>query len=60
MKEPSFDYDKDADVMYITFGEPKPCGSKGDIPGLAIRYTVDGELNGITIIDYSKRTNRSK
>ena len=60
MKEPSFDYDKDADVMYITFGEPKPCRTEEPESGLCIRYELNGSLNGITIIDYSKRTNRSK
>ena len=60
-KIPSFDYDKDADVMYITFGEPKPCRTEEPESGLIIRYTVpNNELNGFTIINYSKRTNRSK
>jgi len=60
MKEPSFDYDEDADVMYITFGEPQQCTAFEDQPGIVVRYTLSDELNGITIIDYSKRVDRSK
>ena len=60
MKKPSFDYDEDADVMYITFGEPKPCRTEEPESGLCIRYELDGSLNGFTIIDYSKRVDRSK
>lgn len=58
MKNPKFKYDKVADVMYISFGKPKPCRcyepSQGG--GIVIRYTIDkNELNGITIVDYKKR-----
>ena len=56
MKEPSFDYDKDADVMYITFGDAEPCKSHEMAAGVIFRYTLKEELNGITIIDYKKRT----
>jgi uncharacterized protein YuzE len=60
-KEPSFDYDETADVMYITFGEPKPCRTEEPESGLVIQYTPEtGELNGFTIIDYSKRVNKEK
>jgi uncharacterized protein YuzE len=56
-KKPKFDYDETSDVMYITFGNPKPCRTEEPESGLVIRYTPDtNELNGITIIDYSKRT----
>ena len=60
MKEPRFKYDKDADVMYLSFGKPKPCRTEEPESGLCIRYELDGSLNGITIIDYNKRINRSK
>lgn len=57
-KIPSFDYDEQSDVMYITFGEPKKC--RGDDVDDVVLFHVPGseELNGITIIDYNKRTNK--
>lgn len=51
---PQFSYDKEADVMYISFGEPKECKSI-DIDNVVHRYTLENKLNGITIINYSKR-----
>lgn len=58
-KIPSFDYDEESDVMYITFGEPKSCRTEEPESGLVIRYTPEtNELNGFTIIDYSKRVNK--
>jgi len=58
-KEPMFDYDEISDVMYISFGEPKPCRTEEPESGLVIRYTPGtNELNGFTIINYSERTNR--
>ena len=59
-KKPKFDYDKDADVMYILFGKPEPCKSTEDQPGIVIRKNLAGELRGITIIDYIKRTDKTK
>jgi len=54
-KKPSFDYDEEADVMYIAFGKPKPCRTEELESGVVIRYTLDGGLNGITIINYNER-----
>ncbi len=56
MKEPTFNYDENADVMYISFGKPEKCTSKDIGPGIIIRHTPEGKLNGITIIDYRGRT----
>ena len=53
MNLPQYNYDKDADVMYITFGDPKAC-STTETNGLLVR-THEGKLNGITILDYSKQ-----
>lgn len=49
-------YDKKSDVLYISFGNPKPCMSIEVGDGIVVRKTPTGELNGITIIDYKKRT----
>lgn len=60
MKNPKFNYDEKSDVMYISFGEPESCRSVDTEPGIVIRYNLAGELNGITIIDYKKRTDKKK
>lgn len=59
MKTPRLNYDSDADVMYISFGEPKKCHSTSLIDGIMVRFAENNELNGITIIDYNERTNRT-
>jgi len=58
VKEPTFNYDEESDVMYISFGESKPCKTEDHDSGLCIRHELNGSLNGITIIDYNKRTNK--
>ena len=50
---PQFTYDKEADVMYISFGKPMPSSSE-DYKEIVIRRNAD-KLNGITIINYSKK-----
>jgi uncharacterized protein YuzE len=60
IKKPKFDYDKKSDVLYITFGKAKPCKSIEHESGIVIRYTISGDLNGITIVDYMKRTEKNK
>ena len=50
-KKIKLDYDNDADVLYISFGDPEPCKSD-DSTDLVIRH---GRLNGITIIDFNKK-----
>ena len=54
-KELDIDYDELSDVLYISFGKPKPAfGTKvGD--GQIIRTDQDtGEVCGITIFDFKK------
>lgn len=52
----SYKYDKQADVMYFTIGKPKPCISE-NVGGMIIRRTKKGKLNGVTVLDFKKRTN---
>jgi uncharacterized protein YuzE len=55
----TWDYDSEADVMYITFGKPLPCRTLEPEPGICLRY--HGKyLNGLTVIDYSRRTTKIK
>jgi uncharacterized protein YuzE len=50
-----FNYDNEADVMYISFGKPKPCCRK-DTHGIIVGFDSNKKLNGITIIDYKSKT----
>ena len=45
-----WDYDEEADVLYISFGEPQPAVAI-DVDGVLVRYRErDGEIVGITIV----------
>ena len=49
------DYDKEADVLYISFKRPqKATDSKMMDNGILLRYKHD-ELVGVTVLDASKR-----
>jgi len=46
----NWSYDEEADVLYISFGDPRPAIAI-DVDGVLIRYTEDtGEIVGVTII----------
>jgi uncharacterized protein YuzE len=50
-------YDAEADVLYISFGEPKPAEGLdiGDSTILRVNPETE-EIVGLTIFDFSKRT----
>jgi len=54
MKEITFDYDREADVLYVSFGEPKEAitEERGNI-GVRIDEKT-GEIVGVTIIEFLK------
>lgn len=60
LKEPesvSWTYDKEADVLYIAFGEPQPSLSLDLGGGLLARYLKDsGVVTGLTIVGVSEMT----
>jgi uncharacterized protein YuzE len=43
-------YDRDADVLYLSIGPPKPGTGEETPEGHIVRYDDAGELMGITII----------
>lgn len=46
-------YDKQADVLYLSLGEPQPCFSREAIPGVLLRSVgPNGKVIGVTIIDF--------
>jgi uncharacterized protein YuzE len=45
------DYDADADVLYLSVGEPRvPADSYGTPEGHNVRYDEDGAIIGLTIV----------
>jgi uncharacterized protein YuzE len=50
-------YDKEADVLYISFGMPRPSLTLDLGGGFLARYLGEsGEITGFTILDISKAT----
>jgi len=51
----TWDYDRQADTLYISFGKPRPALSLDLGEGMLARYREeDGELVGFTIVGVSK------
>ncbi len=54
MKKIEFDYDEEADVMYISFGEPREAVTE-EIGNIGIRIDEKNrEIVGLTIIEFMK------
>jgi uncharacterized protein YuzE len=52
-----FDYDEEADVLYIVFGKPGNSSIETKNPGVIIRMEKETDrLAGFTIIDFKKRS----
>ncbi len=50
-----FSYDRDADVLYISIGTPRPAHTYEDEHGLLLRKDPkSGETVGATILDYEE------
>jgi hypothetical protein len=48
-------YDRDADVLYVSIGSPRPANTDEDEQGLLIRKDPkSGETVGATILDYEE------
>jgi uncharacterized protein YuzE len=57
----TFHYDKEADVLYISFGEPKPAEGIDIGDGTILRIDPETEkIVGLTILQFSKRTGESQ
>ena len=52
----SWDYDEEADVLYLSLGEPRPALSVDLGEGLVARYDQEeGEVVGLTVIGFRER-----
>lgn len=49
------DYDKGADVLYISFGEPSEANDSIEVQGGVVCRLKDSRLIGITITNFNKR-----
>ena len=51
----TWDYDREADTLYVSFGKPRPALTLDLGEGMLARYREeDGELVGFTIIGVSR------
>ncbi len=53
------DYDKEADVLYISFGKPQPADDSEEVNDVIYRFRQN-ELIGITVPSFKSRTSHSK
>lgn len=56
LKKIDFDYDEEADVLYISFGKPKEAQDSIEVEDGVIYRIADSEVVGITITDFKART----
>ena len=55
-QELKFKYDRDADVLYCSFGEPRPALSVEVSHGVVVRHDPETEeVVGFTVVDFFKR-----
>jgi len=56
LKKIDLDYDKEADVLYISFGKPREAKDSVEVEDGVIYRIADNEVVGITITDFKART----
>lgn len=47
-------YDREADVLYLSIGEPRPGVGDETPEGHILRFDEDGQLSGLTLMDVSE------
>ena len=52
----NLDYDEEADVLYLSFGEPREAKDSVEVEDGVIYRIADSEVVGITITDFKART----
>jgi len=52
----SYSYDREGDVLYLTFGEARPAITRGEQNGLLVRTDpTTREVIGVTVLDYETK-----
>jgi len=54
------DYDEEADVLYISFGEPREAKDSVEVEDGIVYRIADNEVIGITITDFKARTLKNR
>ncbi len=52
----NLDYDEEADVLYISFGEPREAKDSVEVEDGIIFRIADNEVVGVTVTDFKART----
>ncbi|MCS7366757.1 MAG: DUF2283 domain-containing protein [archaeon YNP-WB-062] len=55
LKRINLEYDEEADVLYISFGEPREAKDSIEVEDGVIYRIADNEIVGITITDFKAR-----
>ena len=50
-------YDRDADVLYLSIGEPQPGTGEETPEGHIVRFDEGGSFSGITLMDVAELAN---
>ena len=56
----SMDYDEEADVLYMSFGEPREAKDSVEVEDGVVYRIADDEVVGITIMDFKARTLKTR
>ena len=61
MRNVKVNYDAANDILYLSFGDPRPSYAEEYQDGVYVRFDMKtDELSGITILDFSKRSEELK
>jgi len=58
LKKIDFDYDEEADVLYISFGKPREAKDSVEVENGVVYRLADNEVVGITITEFKARTQK--
>ena len=58
LEKVDFDYDEEADVLYISFGKPREAKDSVEVEDGVVYRLADNEVVGITITDFKARTQK--
>lgn len=58
LKKIDFDYDEEADALYISFGNPREAEDSVEVEDGVIYRIANNEVVGITITDFKARTHK--
>jgi len=56
LEKVNLDYDEEADVLYVSFGEPREAKDSVEVEDGVVYRIADNEVVGITITDFKART----